>query len=189
MRYKILVLSTLVVLLSGCTKTTHFLTVTPTNPLPTDELTNRHKIEVTTNSQISDKIGSIDTVLKKHADLVLANNLEERVNTKVIQGLRSLGFNLEQGQEPPATLNIQITKLKYATEVQTVNTVATIQFSMRATLTANNKVYKGNYKSEITDEYTVLPSRASVEEVISKITGQTINRLLNDPNIRILLQR
>lgn len=189
MRSKIIIMSIFMVLLSGCTKTTHFLTINPLTSEPTAELNNPHKIEVTTSSSVKDNIGTIDTVLKKQADLVLSNDLEERVNSKVIKGLEGLGFNLSEGLIPAATLAIEITKLEYVTEVKSVNTLATIQFSMRATLTADGKVYKGNYKSEITDEFTALPSRAKVEESISKITGQTIDRLLNDPNIRILLQK
>ncbi|TBR42212.1 hypothetical protein CBF23_008005 [Marinomonas agarivorans] len=189
MYWKILTALTLAIFLSGCTKTTHFLTINPITSEPTAEFSNVHQIQVITDSQVKDNIGSIDTVLKKQADLILANDLEERVNTKVIKGLESLGFTPFQGALPAAKLEVNITQLDYVTEVKSVNSLATVQFSIRATLTADGKVYKGNYKSEMTDEFTALPSRAKVEETISKITGQTIDRLLNDPNIRILLQK
>lgn len=188
MFYRIFATLSFIALLSGCASTTHLLTVNPILELPTAELTNSHQIQVTTTSLVDDNIGSIDTKIKEHADLVLANNLEERINTKVIKGLESLGFTLDQGNTPAATLHLDITTLSYTSDVKTINTVGTLTFSIRATVTAKGQVYKGNYNSEATETFTTIPSRASLEETLSKVTGQTVDRLLNDENVRILLK-
>jgi len=189
MFYRIFTALSLIVILSGCASTTHLLTVNPILELPTASLVNLHKIEVKTNSLVDDNIGSIDTAIKEHADLVLANNLEERINTKVIKGLESLGLKPTQGNEPAIQILIEITQLDYTSEAKAINTTATLKFSMKATVKAKGQVYKGNYSSEATEKFTTLPSQISLEESLSKITGQTVGRLLNDQNIRILLQK
>lgn len=188
MHYRLFAAFVLALLLNGCANITHFLTISPLMDYPTAELTNSHKIVVTTTSTVSDNIGAIDTALNKHADLVLANDLSERVNTKVIEGLKSLGFKPDEGSTPAATVEITITKLTYTTTTDALKTMATLNFAMRAKVTGKNKVYNGNYATELKDEYAALPKRAELEETISDITGQAIKRLLDDPNVRILLQ-
>ncbi|WP_050764606.1 YajG family lipoprotein [Marinomonas sp. MED121] len=188
MSLKPLIIIALAGFISGCANTTHNVAIEPSLTLQTALLTNTHQINVTTDSLVAQKIGSIDTAINEHADIVISNQLEESVNIKVIQGLESLGFNLQQGKTPASHLGVSITQLVYQTETKGLKTVATMNFTLKANLKTANKNYKASYSSEIVDEFATLPSQTEIEKRLNEVAGKTVTRLLNDSNIRLLLQ-
>lgn len=174
--------------LTACANTTHKVAIEPTLTLQTALLSNSHQIRVTTDSLIAEKIGSIDTAINEHADILISNKLEDGVKIKVIQGLESLGFNLNKGKEPASHLATSITQLTYTTETKGFKTVATINFTLKADLKTAKKNYKASYSSEVVDEFATLPSQIEIEKRLNEVAGKTVTRLLNDSNIRLLLQ-
>ncbi|OUR73729.1 hypothetical protein A9Q77_05235 [Marinomonas sp. 42_23_T18] len=188
MSLKTLIVIALAGFIGACASTTHNVAIEPTLTLQTALLSNSHKIDVSTQSLVTNKIGSIDTVINEHADIVINNQLAQNVNNKVIQGLESLGFNLQKGNLPSSQLAISITQLTYTTQTKGLKTVATINFALKADLITSKKNYKASYSSEIVDEFATLPSQIEIEKRLNEVAGKTVTRLLNDSNIRLLLQ-
>jgi len=188
MSFKPLIVIALAGFIGACANTTHNVVIEPKLTMQTALLSNTHKIDVSTKSLVMNKIGSIDTAINEHADIVIKNKLAQSVNVKVIQGLASLGFNLQKGDEPNSQLAISITHLTYTTQTKGLKTVATINFSLKADLTTAKKNYKASYSSEIVDEFATLPSQVEIEKRLNEVAGKTVTRLLNDSNIRLLLQ-
>ena len=174
--------------LTGCANTTHYINLDPSVELQSAQLSNSHPITVNTSTKLGKKIGAIDTAINEHADLFISNKVEESINNRVIQGLSSLGYKLDQGSLPASTLEIEVTDISYTTSTKALKTIATIKFGVTARLSAKGKVYTANYASEKIDEYGSLPDQEEVQEVLNKLAGETVNRLLNDSNIRVLLK-
>lgn len=188
MRLNPLAIIALASFITACANTTHKVAIEPRLTLQTALLNNPHQIEVSTQSLITNNLGSIDTAINEHADIVISNKLEQSVNLKVIQGLETLGFDLAKGKTPPSKLAIAITQLTYTTETKGLKTIATINFTLKANLATAKKNYKSSYSSEIVDEFATLPSKEEIEKRLNEIAGKTVTRLLNDSNIRQLLQ-
>lgn len=188
MSLKPLIVIALAGFISACANTTHNVAIEPRLTLQTALLSNTHKINVSTQSLVTNNIGSIDTAINEHADIVINNKLAQTVNQKVIQGLSSLGFNLQKGDVPSSQLAIAITQLTYTTQTKGIKTIATINFSLKADLTTAKKNYKASYSSEIVDEFAKLPSQIAIKQKLNDVAGKTVARLLNDSNIRLLLQ-
>lgn len=173
---------------SGCATTTHYINLDPSVQIQSAQLQNKNKIEVSTSSSVDKQLGSIDTAIQEHADLVLSNEVEESVKTSVERGLASLGFKLDQGALPSSKVHVDIVTLSYTTKTKALKTVATLRFVLKATVEAKGKTYTANYGSEKIDEYGTLPTQEEVQTSINTLAGETVNRLLNDSNVRILLQ-
>jgi uncharacterized lipoprotein len=175
-------------LLSACATTTHYINLDPSIEIKQANLTNSNIIQVTVNSQLDSKIGVIDTAINEHADIYVSNAIEDGIQSKVIQGLTSLGYQLDKGNLPASQLSIDVTELSYTTTTKALKTIATLKVNLKATLKSKNQTYTANYGSEVVDEYGSLPDREDVEVAMNNLAGQTVNRLLNDSNIRILLK-
>lgn len=188
MRLQPLITIALAGFISACANTTHNVAIEPSLTLQTALLNNPNQIQVNTQSLVTNKVGSIDTAINEHADIIISNKLEQSINKKVIQGLEFLGFSLPHGNLPASRLNITITQLNYTTTTQALKTIATINFAIKANLVTSKKNYKSSYSSEIVDEFATLPSEIEIEKRLNEVAGKTVTRLLNDSNIRLLLQ-
>lgn len=175
-------------ILSACANTTHKIAIEPSLTLETALLSSPYQINVSTQSLILEDIGSIDTAINEHADIKINNQLAQNVNQKVIQGLESLGFDLKQGKLPSSALALSITQLTYTTQTKGLKTIATINFTLKAQLTTSKKNYKASYSSEVVDEFATLPNQNEIAKKLNDVAGKTVTRLLNDSNIRQLLQ-
>ncbi len=182
-----LTLSLSALLLAGCT-TTHYINIAPEIDVEAKNLTNDRVISVTTSSKLTSSVGSIKTGLNEYADIYTTNDIKESVKEGVLFGLRELGFTPDQGVMPPAELQIEISKMSYTTKVNTLKTIASLEFELKATLKAKGQTYKANYGSEKTKEYGTMPFQQAVEDDMNALASQTVNRLLQDPNIILLLK-
>ncbi|MGR0279746.1 YajG family lipoprotein [Marinomonas dokdonensis] len=182
-----LTLSLSAALLAGCS-TTHYIDISPKADVKTNTYTNNKVIEVLTTTKLSKTVGAIDTGIKEHADILIANDIKESVKASVLEGIKALGFTPEQGLLPASTIAIEISKMSYTTKVETLKTVATLDFELKVTTTAKGQIYKANYGSQKVKEYGTMPFRETVEEDMNELASQTVTRLLNDNNVVILLK-
>ncbi|MBD5772009.1 YajG family lipoprotein [Marinomonas colpomeniae] len=183
----LLTLSLSALLLAGCS-TTHYISITPQANVATKNLTNDRVIKVSTSTQLTNSVGSIKTALNERASIYTTNDINESVKESVLSGLRRLGFTPEQGVMPPADFKIEITKMSYVTKVETLKTVATLDFELKATLTAKGQTYTANYGSQKIKEYGTMPYQQDTEDNMNDLASQTVKRLLSDPNVIILLK-
>ena len=181
-----LTLSFTTFLLTGCA-TTHNITITPQANIEAQHLTNTRAIKITTNTNLTNNVGTIKTALNERAEIYTENDVSKSIKESVIAGLHKLGFTPEQGVLPPADFNIEITKMSYVTRVETFKTVATLDFELKATLTAKGQTYTANYGAQKIKEFGTLPFQDDTQNDINELASQTVKRLLNDPNIIILL--
>ncbi|MFT2112404.1 YajG family lipoprotein [Marinomonas sp. 2405UD68-3] len=172
----------------GCANTTHHINLDPSVELKSAQLSNSHQIKVKVTNYLDKNIGSIDTAIHEHADLLISNEIEESIKSKISEGLTKLGYQLDKGELPANLLTVDVTQLSYTTTTEALKTIAKLQFNLKATLKSGNQTYSANYGSEVTDEYGSLPDQKKVEKSLNQLAGQTVNRLLNDSNIRILLK-
>ncbi|MBR7889933.1 hypothetical protein J9B83_13480 [Marinomonas sp. A79] len=182
-----LTLSLSALLLAGCS-TTHYISIAPQTNVTNESLTNDRVIEVSTSTKLTNSVGSIKTGIKERADIFTTNDVTQSVKDSVLSGLRELGFTPDQGVMPAADLNIEITKMSYTTKVETLKTVATLEFELKTTLAAKGQTYKANYGSQKVKEYGTMPYQKDVEADMNDLASQTVNRLLLDPNILTLLK-
>ncbi|NVK74206.1 hypothetical protein C0J08_11315 [Marinomonas sp. CT5] len=182
-----LTLSLTTLLLAGCS-TTHYISITPETNIKNASLTNERVIEVSTSTKLTNSVGSIKTGINEHADIFTTNDVTQSVKDSVLSGLRQLGFTPDQGLMPPAKLQIDITKMSYTTKVETLKTVATLDFELKVTLAAKGQTYKANYGSQKVREYGTMPYQEAVQDDMNGLASQTVNRLLSDPNIIALLK-
>ena len=183
----LLTLSLSTLLLAGCS-TTHYINITPEASVKSANLTNERVINVTTSTKLSSAVGSIKTSINERADIFTTNDIKQSVKESVLNGLRELGFTPEQGVMPAADLHIEITKMSYTTTVETLKTVATLEFELKTTLAAKEQTYKANYGSQKVREYGTMPYQQAVQDDMNALASQTVNRLLSDPNIITLLK-
>jgi uncharacterized lipoprotein len=174
-------------LLTGCS-TTHYISITPQTDVSTGNLANDRVINVSTSTKLTSTVGSIKTGINERADIYTTNDVAVSVKESVLKGLRELGFTPDQGVMPAADLQIEITKMSYTTKVETLKTVATLEFELRTTLAAKGQTYKANYGSQKVREYGTMPYQQAVEDDMNNLASQTVNRLLSDPNIISLLK-
>ncbi|MBJ7539442.1 YajG family lipoprotein [Marinomonas transparens] len=174
-------------LLTGCS-TTHYINIVPQVNVKNESVSNDRVINVTTDTKLTNAIGSIKTGLSEKADIFTVNDVKLSVKESVIAGLRSLGFTPDQGVLPASEIQIDITKMSYKTKVNALKTVATLDFEIKATVIAKGKTYKANYGSQKVDEYGTMPYQKTIEKDMNDLASQTVNRLLSDPNIIILLK-
>lgn len=182
-----LTLSLSTLLLAGCS-TTHYISITPEVDVKSASLTNDRVINVTTSSKLTNAVGSIKTGINERADIFTTNDIKQSVKESVLSGLRELGFTPEQGVMPAADLQIEITKMSYTTEVETLKTIATLEFELKTTLAAKGQTYKANYGSQKVREYGTMPYQQAIQDDMNSLASQTVNRLLKDPNIITLLK-
>mgnify|MGYP000271210030 CR=1 FL=1 len=182
-----LTLSLSTLLLAGCS-TTHYITIAPQADVKSTNLTNNRVIDITTSTKLTNNVGSIKTGINERADIFTTNDIKQSIKDSVLSGLRKMGFTPEQGVMPPADLKIEITKMSYTTKVETLKTVATLEFELKVTLAAKGQTYKANYGSEKVREYGTMPYQQAVENDMNALASQTVNRLLSDPNIITLLK-
>ncbi|QUX91902.1 hypothetical protein CYL31_10975 [Marinomonas sp. A3A] len=182
-----LTLSLSTLLLAGCS-TTHYISITPQEDVKTAALSNERVIDVTTSTKLTNAVGSIKTGINERADIFTTNDVKQSVKDSVLSGLRKMGFTPDQGLMPAADLKIEITKMSYTTKVETLKTVATLQFELRATLATKGQTYKANYGSQKVREYGTMPYQQAVQDDMNALASQTVNRLLTDPNIIALLK-
>ena len=182
-----LILSLSAFLLSGCS-TTHYISITPQSNIANNNLTNDRAIKVSTSTQLTNSVGSIKTAINERAEIYTTNDINESVKESVLSGLRRLGLTPDQGVMPAADFKIEITKMSYVTKVKTLKTVATLNFELKATLTAKGQTYKANYGTQKIKEYGTMPYQQDTQDSMNDLASQTVNRLLSDPNIIILLK-
>ena len=182
-----LTLSLSALLLTGCS-TTHYISIAPAVDVETKNLTNSRIINVSTATNLTTTVGSIKTGLNETANIYTTNDIKESIKISVLNGLEQLGFTPSQGVMPPAELHIDISKVSYTTKVKTLKTVATLQFELKATVKAKGQTYKANYGSEKVKEYGTMPFQEAIEDDMNALASQTVNRLLQDQNIIILLK-
>lgn len=182
-----LTLSLSALLLAGCS-TTHYINITPQTDVTNESLTNDRVIDVTTSTKLTSTVGSIKTGINERADIFTTNDVKLSIKDSVLSGLRELGFTPDQGVMPAADLDIEITKMSYTTTVETLKTVATLEFELKTTLAAKGQTYKANYGSKKVKEYGTMPYQKDVETDMNDLASQTVNRLLSDPNILSLLR-
>ena len=182
-----LALSLSTLLLAGCS-TTHYISVTPQAEVQAANLTNERVINVSTSTQLNSAIGSIKTGINERADIFTTNDIKLSVKESVLKGLRELGFTPDQGLMPAADLQIDISKMSYTTKVETLKTVATLEFELKVTLAAKGQTYKANYGSQNVREYGTMPYQQAIQDDMNALASQTVNRLLSDPNILTLLK-
>ncbi|TYL47896.1 YajG family lipoprotein [Marinomonas sp. IMCC 4694] len=180
-------LSLSVVLLAGCS-TTHYISITPQADVKNASLTNDRVIQVSTSSNLTSTVGSIKTGINERADIFTTNDIKQSVKNSVLDGLRVLGFTPDQGVMPAADMQIEITKMSYKTKVDALKTVATLDFELKTTLIAKGQTYKSNYGSQKVKEYGTMPYQEDIEKDMNDLASQTVNRLLSDPNILVLLK-
>lgn len=182
-----LTLSLSALLLAGCS-TTHYISITPQVEVKNSGLTNSKVIEVSTSTKLTSTVGSIKTGINESADIYTVNDVKLSIKESVLNGLRKLGFTPDQGVLPAADLKIEITKMSYTTKVETLKTVATLDFEISAVLAAKGQTYKANYGSQKIEEYGTMPYQETVQNDMNGLASQTVNRLLSDPNIIALLK-
>ena len=182
-----LTLSLSTLLLAGCS-TTHYISITPQENVKTATLSNERVIDVTTSTKLTNAVGSIKTGINERADIFTTNDVKQSVKDSVLSGLRKMGFTPDQGLMPAADLQIEITKMSYTTKVETLKTVATLEFELKATLAAKGQTYKANYGSQKVREYGTMPYQQAIQDSMNALASQTVNRLLSDPNIIALLK-
>lgn len=182
-----LTLSLSTLLLAGCT-TTHYINIDPVAEIDANYFTNDRVIEVSSSTKLTSTVGSIKTGLNERADIYINNDITASVKESVLKGLRELGFTPDQGVMPAADLQIEITKMSYVTKVEALKTIATLDFELKTTLAAKGQTYKANYGSQKVKEYGTMPYQEAIEEDMSSLASQTVNRLLSDPNIITLLK-
>lgn len=182
-----LTLSLSAALLAGCS-TTHYINITPTPEVKSNTYSNNKVIEVITSTKLNNSVGAIDTGIKEHADIFIANDIKQSVKSSVLEGIKALGFTPDQGLLPASTIAIEITKMSYTTKVATLKTVATLDFELKVTTSAKGQIYKANYGSQKVKEYGTMPFRETIEEDMNELASQTVTRLLNDSNVIILLK-
>ena len=182
-----LTLSLSTLLLAGCS-TTHYISITPQEDVKSAALSNTQVIEVTTSTKLTNAVGSIKTGINERADIFTTNDVKQSVKDSVLSGLRKMGFTPDQGLMPAADLQIEITKMSYTTKIETLKTVATLEFELKATLAAKGQTYKANYGSQKVREYGTMPYQQAVQDDMNALASQTVNRLLSDPNIIVLLK-
>lgn len=184
----LLALSLSTLLLAGCS-TTHYISITPKVDVKNSGLTNDRVIDVSTSTKLTNAIGSIKTGINERADIFTTNDINQSVKESVLKGLRELGFTPDQGVMPPADLQIDITKMSYTTKVETLKTVATLEFELKTTLSAKGQTYKANYGSQKVREYGTMPYQQAIQDDMNELASQTVNRLLGDPNVIALLKQ
>ncbi|NLQ18805.1 hypothetical protein HGG82_14455 [Marinomonas sp. M1K-6] len=182
-----LTLSLSALLLTGCS-TTHYISLTPEADIERANLSNERVINVSTSTKLTNNVGSIKTGLNERADIFTTNDIKQSVKNSILNGLRAMGFTPDQGVMPAADLKIEITKMSYTTKVETLKTVATLEFELKATLAAKGQTYKANYGSEKVTEYGTMPYQKAIEDDMNALASQTVNRLLNDQNVITLLK-
>jgi len=175
-------------LLAGCS-TTHYIQIDPTAAIQSEKLTNNRVIQVSTTTNIGNQIGSIKTGLNEHADIFTTNDVKQSVNQSIMNGLRKLGFTLDQGVLPPAKVDVVITKMSYTTKVENLKTIATLNFALNVTVTAGDETYKATFASQKTEEYGTLPYQSAVQKDMNGLASKTVTRLLEDQSIIKLLQQ
>ncbi|WP_232728926.1 YajG family lipoprotein [Marinomonas sp. ef1] len=143
---------------------------------------------MTTSTKLTNAVGSIKTGINERADIFTTNDVKQSVKDSVLSGLRKMGFTPDQGLMPAADLQIEITKMSYTTKVETLKTVATLEFELKATLAAKGQTYKANYGSQKVREYGTMPYQQAIQDDMNALASQTVNRLLSDPNIIALLK-
>lgn len=180
-------LSLSTILLAGCS-TTHYINITPQADVKNASLTNDRVIQVSTSTDLTSSVGSIKTGINERADIFTTNDIKQSVKSSVLNGLQSLGFTPNQGVMPAADMQIDITKMSYKTKVDGLKTVATLDFELKTTLSAKGQTYKANYGSQKVKEYGTMPYQKDIETDMNDLASQTVNRLLSDPNILILLK-
>lgn len=182
----ILTFSLSAALLAGCT-TTHYIQIDPKASVQNEQMSNNRVIQVSTNTQLGNQIGSIKTGLKESADIFTTNDVKQSVNKSILDGLRKLGFTPDQGVMPPAEINVVITKMSYTTKTDQLKTIATLNFELNTTVTAGDKTYKAKFGSQKTEEYGTLPYQSAVQKDMNELASKTVTRLLQDQNIINLL--
>ena len=182
-----LTLSLSALLLAGCS-TTHYISITPQVEVENSGLTNNRVIDVSTSTKLTSTVGSIKTGINEYADIYTTNDIKASIRDSVLNGLREIGFTPDQGVLPAADLKIEITKMSYTTKVETLKTVATLDFEIKAVLAAKGQTYKANYGSQKIEEYGTMPYQEDVQDDMNGLASQTVNRLLSDPNIITLLK-
>lgn len=182
-----LTLSLSALLLAGCS-TTHYISITPQEDVKTATLSNEKVIDVTTSTKLTNAVGSIKTGINERADIFTTNDVKQSVKNSVLSGLRKMGFTPDQGLMPAADLQIEITKMSYTTKIETLKTVATLEFELKVTLAAKGQTYKANYGSQKVREYATMPYQQAVQDDMNALASQTVNRLLSDPNVIALLK-
>ncbi|WP_421852288.1 YajG family lipoprotein [Marinomonas sp.] len=182
-----LTLSLTTLLLAGCS-TTHYISITPQEDVKTATLSNERVIDVTTSTKLTNAVGSIKTGINERADIFTTNDVKQSVKDSVLSGLRKMGFTPDQGLMPASDLQIEISKMSYTTKVETLKTVATLEFELKVTLAAKGQTYKANYGSQKVREYGTMPYQQAVQDDMNVLASQTVNRLLSDPNIITLLK-
>lgn len=182
-----LTLSLSALLLAGCS-TTHYISITPQVEVENSGQTNNRVIDVSTSTKLTSTVGSIKTGINEYADIYTTNDIKVSIRDSVLNGLHELGFTPDQGVLPAADLKIEITKMSYTTKVETLKTIATLDFEIKAILAAKGQTYKANYGSQKIDEYGTMPYQEDVQDDMNGLASQTVNRLLRDPNIIALLK-
>ncbi|GAB3475852.1 YajG family lipoprotein [Marinomonas epiphytica] len=174
-------------LIAGCT-TTHYINIVPEVSVENQQLSNNQVIQVSVNSDLGNQVGEINTGLKEHAKIFTANDYQTSIRQGILQGLKEQGFTPDQGLLPASSIDISITKMHYVTKVETLKTVATLDFELKATTQSKGQTYTANFGSQKITEYGTMPYQKTIEADMNELVTQTVNRLLKDPNILTLLK-
>lgn len=173
--------------LQGCANTTHVIDIAPKSEKVAKHYSNQHMINYSVKPFSTIKVGSIETAIGEHADILIGNNARDAMQQYLGYKLSEYGFEPNNGTIPETYLILEITNLSYVTKTISLKTQATITTEIQATIVKDGQNYKASFKSEKIDEYGSLPDKHAVQDDINALLGKSVDRVFNDSRLVSLL--
>lgn len=170
------------VFLGGCAMSPQQLDIHPNIALDATESLQGAVSVTVHDSRPSATLGSRGGAYTETSMILTGDEFTQSIRSAVEQSLQELGFAVSNSPQAPK-MDIFIEKLAYNVPDQFVKQVD-LKAVARVTVSKEGKVFSGRYSSDISQKMMTSASDKKNEELVNKVVGSVLARVLNDPELR-----
>lgn len=190
-RLKYLVLSSLVLMLSGCAFVSESVPLQPQITVPATHIGDGKTVAVKViDARPDDTIGGRASGYGPAAKIKLASNITDTVRTAVYEGMRRNGFQpISYDENVQRKLIVRIIALQYKQRTGLFVGTITISSTLEASADNKGKTYEKIYRTENEHNIVVTPTSGSDEKNINEALSSSLNKLLGDEQLMRFLAK
>jgi uncharacterized lipoprotein len=176
--------------LTGCAASPQFVTLRPNVDLAAERIGNGNPVEVAVqDNRAGSVIGYRGGVYENSGQISAGNDVPQAVEQAVRARLAAQGFavNVPPGSNS-TRLTIYVDAITYTNRTELMKNDVTVEAKVSAEVNAGTETYTGRYQTKENKVFITAPDTLDNEALINLAVSGSINRIFEDPKIRMMLQ-
>lgn len=188
--FRLMAVAATLVIMAGCASSPQFVTIRPNIDLGAERIGNGNAVEVVVqDNRAGSVIGYRGGVYENSGQISAGNDIQEAIGQAVRARLAAQGFavNVAPGSNA-ARLTVYLDALNYTNRAEALKNDVSVEAKLSAEVNAGTETYTGRFQTKESKVFVTKPDTLDNEAIINLAISNTINRIFEDPKIRMMLQ-